>query len=89
MIKNDYTGSLGTDPLKGSFNREIFCYKVSVIGNADDPKLKANSYIQLANMEGVRSFDQHEMIAETTVEGLNKINEWLDKQYIAYKNRHQ
>lgn len=89
MIKNDYTGSLGIDPLKGSWNRELFCFKVYVIGEADDPSLKAECFTQLANKDGVKSFDQQEMTAETTVNGLNTINEWLDDCYLKYKEKYQ
>ena len=89
MIKNDYTGSLGTDPLKGSWNRELFCFKVYVIGEASDPSLKAECFTQLANKDGVKSFDQQEMSAETTVNGLNTINEWLDDCYLKYKEKYQ
>ena len=89
MITNTYSGSLGTDPEKGCRNREIFCFKISIIGDAEDPSIKAECYTQLANKDGVKSFDQQEMTAETTVNGLNTINEWLDDCYLKYKEKYQ
>lgn len=87
MIKNDYTGSLGTDSQNGCFNREIFCYKVYVIGEVSDPSLKAECYTQLASMDGVKIYDQQEMTVEPSTEGLNEINEWLDERYLGFKER--
>ncbi len=89
MITNTYSGSLGTDPEKGCRNREIFCFKISIIGDAEDPSIKAECYTQLANMDGTKNYDQAEMTAETTVNGLNTINEWLDDCYLKYKEKYQ
>ena len=87
MITNTYSGSLGTDPEKGSWNREIFCFKIFIIGEAADPSLKTECYTQLANMDGVENYNQQEMTTEPTADGLNKINEWLDGQYLKYKDK--
>lgn len=89
MITNTYSGSLGTDPNKGSWNREIFCFKIFIIGEAADPSLRAECYTQLANMDGVRNYNQHEMTTEPTPNGLNKINEWLDEQYKVFLEKNQ
>ena len=89
MITNTYSGSLGTDPEKGCRNREIFCFKISIIGDAEDPSIKAECYTQLANMDGTKNYDQAEMTVETTVNGLNTINEWLDDCYLKYKEKYQ
>ena len=87
MITNTYSSSLGTDPEKGSWNREIFCFKIYIIGEAADPSIKAECYTQLSSMAGVKNYDQAEMTAEPTVAGLKEINEWLDKQYLKYKEK--
>ena len=87
MITNTYTGSMGTDPLKGCFNRDLFCYKIQVIGEANDPVLKVECFIQNASMTGIKQFDQQENTFEPTAEGLKKLNEWLDEQYQDYINR--
>lgn len=89
MITNKYTGSMGTDPLKGNFNRDIFCYKIQVVGDVNDPALKAECYIQNASMSGVKQFDQQEKTFEPTAEGLKHLNEWLDEQYKAHLDKNQ
>ena len=85
MITNTYSGSLGTDPEKGCRNREIFCFKISIIGDAEDPSIKAECYTQFASMDGLKKYDQAEMTAEPTADGLKTVNEWLDEQYLKYK----
>ena len=87
MITNTYSGSLGTDPEKGCRNREIFCFKISIIGDAEDPSIKAECYTQLANMDGTKNYDQAEMTAEPTADGLKIVNEWLDEHYIKYTEK--
>lgn len=87
MITNTYSGSLGTDSEKGCRNREIFCFKISIIGDAEDPSIKAECYTQLANMDGTKNYDQAEMTAEPTADGLKKVNEWLDEHYIKYTEK--
>ena len=84
MITNTYTGSLGTDPLKGCFNREIFRFKIYVAGNADDPSLRVECYTQIASLSGVKDFDKKENTFEPTNDGLTALNEWLDEQYKEY-----
>ena len=85
MITNLYTGSLGTDPLKGSLNRQTFCFKIQVIGDADDPALKAECHTQIADKNGVKNDHQQEKTFEPTEEGLTALNEWLDEEYLKHK----
>ena len=87
MITNTYSGSLGTDPEKGCWNREIFCFKISIIGDAEDPSIKAECYTQFASMDGLKKYDQAEMTAEPTADGLKIVNEWLDERYIKYTEK--
>lgn len=89
MITNKHTGSMGTDPLKGCFNRAIFRYKIYVIGNVDDPSLKVECSIQNTSMSGVKETDQKENTFEPTAEGLRTLNEWLDEQYKEYLGKSQ
>ena len=89
MITNKYTGSMGTDPLKGCFNQEIFRYKIYVIGNADDPLLKVECSTQMTSMSGMKESGQKENTFEPTAEGLTALNEWLDEQYQEYLEKMQ
>lgn len=87
MITNDYTGSMGTDPELGCFNREIFKFRIFIEGKAEDPVLKVECCTQLADRGGVKNFNEKEQTFEPTAEGLTALNEWLDEQYLAYREK--
>ena len=89
MITNKHTGPIGTDPLKGCFNQEIFRYMIYVIGNADDPLLKVECSTQMTSMSGMKESDQKGNTFEPTAEGLTSLNEWLDEQYQEYLEKMQ
>ncbi len=78
---NIYTGSLGTDPLKGAIGQPIFNYRILIEKN-DEEEETVKTYVYY----GMLSFDcQNEDEIETNIfelseEGLEKVKEYLQSK---------
>lgn len=75
---NVYTGSLGTDPLKGAIGQPIFNYRIAIEKNADDEELvKISVYYGMLSFEAQNEDDIETDIFELSEEGLEKLRDSL------------
>ena len=77
---NTYTGSIGTDPLKGAFGQKIFKYRIRIEKNEEDTE-----YIHTAVYYGMNSFenqDEDEItvnIFDLKEDSIEEIKNWLEE----------
>lgn len=77
---NTYTGSIGTDPLKGAFGQKIFNYRIRIEKNEEDTE-----YIHTAVYYGMNSFenqDEDEItvnIFDLKEDSIEEIKNWLEE----------
>lgn len=87
--KNSWTGSKGSDPFTGCMNRNLFEYKVYVEVNIKDPVLKAECCVKhIGKASGKEILTSQEMEFDVSGKGLKDLNEWLDEQYLLYKENY-
>lgn len=78
---NTYTGSIGTDPLKGAFGQKIFNYRIRIEKNEEDTE-----YIHTSVYYGMNSFenqDEDEIkknLFELTEEEIENIKKYLQQE---------
>ena len=87
IVTNIYTGSLGTDPLIGCMNHDIFCFKVLIEGEGKEPLFKAECYVQHTSKSGIKIFSVQEKVFGIAKEDFKALNQWLDNQYLLYKKK--
>ena len=88
-----FTGSFGTSPEFGIFNRPIFEYKVESIAvnnNEDESLLRGE-----CSVKEYRKADVIQLISIQSIEtvgltqqNLDKINAWLDELFLQYKKEY-
>lgn len=85
-----FTGSFGTSPELGVFNRPIFEYKVESIAvnnNEDESLLKGECSVKEYSLSGVKQLSPVHTIESVglTQQNLDKINALLDEHFLKYK----
>lgn len=78
---NIYTGSLGTDPYKGSIGQPIFNYRILIKKNEDDEEyVEVNVYYGMLSYESQNEDDIETDAFELSEEGLEKLKEYLQSK---------
>ena len=78
---NTYTGSIGTDPLKGAFGQKIFNYRIQIEKNDE-----GTEYIAAAVYYGMKSYENQaedeirKNLFELTDEGIESLKAYLQKE---------
>lgn len=77
---NTYTGSTGTDPLKGAFGQKIFNYRICVEKNEEDAE-----YIYVSVYYGMNSYEKQDEdeitvnIFDLKEDSIEEIKNWLEE----------
>lgn len=78
---NIYTGSLGTDPLKGAIGQPIFNYRILIEKNEDEEEfIRAYVYYGMACFENQKEDEIEGNIFELSEEGTDKLKCWLGQK---------
>ena len=78
---NTYTGSVGTDPLKGAFGQRIFNYRIRIEKNEEDAE-----YINTAVYYGMNSYENQnedeikKNLFQLTEEGMESLKSYLQQE---------
>ena len=76
-----YTGSLGTDPLRGCLSCTTFNYRVQMISAGDGDKLVAVCFFRLPWNARTNVFEFKTGIFEATEFGIEIAENWILSQY--------
>ncbi len=78
---NIYTGSLGTDPLKGAIGQPIFNYRISIEKNEDEQEfVKVSVYYGMLSFENQSEDDMKNNVFELSQDGLEKLRDYLQSE---------
>lgn len=93
VVNIQFTGSFGTSPEFGMFNRPIFEYKVEVIpvnNNEEDSILRGECTVKEYRKSAVIHLSpvQSKETVGLTQQNLDEIDEWLDEQLRQYKKEY-
>lgn len=76
-----HTGSVGTDPFTGCMSRTIFMYKALLAKDEDEHSyLAVSCHLQHPWNSSVINDEETKMNFELSNEGIEKAEEWLNKQ---------
>ena len=89
LVTNTYSGSYGTHPTRGFFDRPIFEYKVEVLVVNDsemDSCFRAECAVKIYRKSGIRIVSpiQERVLIGVSKENLKIIHGWLNGQYEDY-----
>ena len=75
---NTYTGSLGTDPLKGAIGQNIFNYRIVIEKNeAEEEFIRVSTYSGMISFENCNEDEIENNLFEATESGVEQIKEYL------------
>lgn len=75
---NIYTGSLGTDPLKGAIGQPIFNYRILIEKNENEEEIvKTNVYYGMLSFDSQNEDEIETNVFELSEEGLEKVKQYL------------
>ena len=78
---NNYTASLGTDPLKGAIGQRIFNYRIAIEKNeADEEFIRTSVYYGMLSFESQSEDDIENRLFELSEEGIGQIKEYLQQK---------
>ena len=78
---NIYTGSLGTDPLKGAIGQPIFNYRIAIEKNGEEEEfIKTYVYYGMLSFDSQNGDDIETNIFELSEDGLEKVKEYLQSK---------
>ncbi|MBE6773060.1 MAG: hypothetical protein E7544_02430 [Ruminococcaceae bacterium] len=78
---NTYTGSLGTDPLKGAIGQRIFNYRILIEKNEEDTEfVRTNIYYGMLSFDSRNEDDIESNIFELSEEGLENVKAYLQSK---------
>lgn len=93
LVNTQFTGSFGTSPELGVFDRPIFEYKVEAIAvndNAEDSLLRGECSVKEYRKSDVIQLSpiQSKETVGLTQQNLDEINIWLDEQFLQYREEY-
>ncbi|MBQ7004814.1 MAG: hypothetical protein IJN68_00120 [Clostridia bacterium] len=78
---NTYTGSLGTDPLKGAIGQRIFNYRILIEKNEEDTEfVRTNIYYGMLSFDSRNEDDIESNIFELSEQGLENVKAYLQSK---------
>lgn len=78
---NNYTASLGTDPLKGAIGQKIFNYRIAIEKNEEEEEfIRTSVYYGMFSFESQSEDDVENRLFELSEEGLVQIKEYLQQK---------
>ncbi|MBE6786605.1 MAG: hypothetical protein E7538_10315 [Ruminococcaceae bacterium] len=78
---NTYTGSIGTDPLKGAFGQRIFNYRICIEKNEEDTEyIHTAVYYGMSCYESQNEDEIKKNLFELTEEGMQQLEAYLNKE---------
>lgn len=78
---NTYTGSLGTDPLKGAIGQRIFNYRILIEKNEEDTEfVRTNIYYGMLSFDSRNEDDIESNIFELSEQGLENVKTYLQSK---------
>ena len=81
---NRFTGSCGTNPLKGCLKEKIFNYSIFIEKNGDEETIKAVTFPGLKCMAECDAELISEKVFSCDEEGLCEIREWIESKRDEY-----
>lgn len=93
LVNIQFTGSFGTSPEFGMFNRPIFEYKVEAIAvndTEDESLLRGECSVKEYRKSEVIQLSpvQSKETVGLTQQNLDEINKWLDELFLQYKKEY-
>ncbi len=74
---NTYTGSIGTDPLKGIFNNDIFNYNISIQEQEDQEVIVVKTFYGVNCIDKINEDDIQIHVFDAVEDSIEQINELL------------